>query len=375
MEKRIALKHRQGLQCVVAGARDLLEHGAGLAVDEDYVHGLGSGLFFGYMKMADFSAMGAATDNLLENLAATLSARLVIEESDQSDWPQLKELIDSDQPVLVETSYDLVARYAGGYGSAIAGRTLAEAQQQAESTMNTQMGRHFLVVTGYDDERNLIFCVDNKLTLEIPIDVFMQSRTRRSDDALFYADRNRIIYFLLPRTLEDLPYRTVLSIRRTVDYWFNYPEHPRALADRYTRRKLGVPSVYNNAEALVRFREDFPYLGVNHDAAHVQQSLYFVTQIVARSSGPDMLRGMYARFLARAAEVTGLASLKESAADYAELAREWRQFFRYLQQHGRQIAAAPGSHEVIEGLAGQVERLAAREERAIGRLAAVTLKW
>jgi len=375
VERRIPLNHRQGLQCVVTGFRDLLEHGTGLALSEDYCHGLGSGLFFGYMEREDFAAFGSATDNLLENAAANLSAKLVICESTGDDWPELKGLIDAGQPVMVETSFDLIARYSATYGMAISGRTQVEAQAEAEETLGLQLGRHYVVVTGYDDERDLVFCVDNKTSLEIPRDEFMQMRTAAGPDRLFYADRNRIVYFLFPPVIDDLPYRTVLAVRRAVDYWYRYPEHPRALADWHTRQRLGVGGLYNTAAAVRRFREHFPTIGLHHDEAYRRKSLFFCTQVVARSSGPDMLRGMYARFLREAAGVTGLPLLEDAARDYAALAREWRAFFHYLNANQSRLAETWGDAAVVAELRTWVNRLADREEAAVERLAGLTLKW
>jgi hypothetical protein len=97
--------------------------------------------------------------------------------------------------------------------------------------------------------------------------------------------------------------------------------------------------------------------------------------VVARSSGPDMLRGMYARFLREAAGVTGLPLLEDAARDYTALAREWRAFFHYLNANQSRLAETWGDAAVVAELRTWVNRLADREEAAVERLAGLTLKW
>lgn len=347
--------HRPGIFCITSAIRDIVEFNNHQKFDEDFIFGLSSGMFFAYTSIPKFSAIaGAAGDLVTENFCANITAKKIDEYSqdDEHDWEQLKYFVDNNLPVIVESNIDGVAEQRKMSGTGLQ-------EQDVNATMQDELGLpmnyHNIIIIGYDEDKETVRFVDNRVDMEISRELLYKTRAK---------DRKRS-YFLLPDKIDHLRERVYNSIHRCADYWLRMPENPKKLADRYTARHLKINDVKNTMEGLDQFRENYLRPHAMKDPEFLQWTLFMLGEYSYRAFGGDMTRGMYARYLQRGYEITNDAGLLTATAMYKDLSREWRSFFKWFAKDREQVIRLLQDPEESKIVFDAIERIYEKEKEAI----------
>lgn len=339
-----ALRHLPTPSCLTGCLRDALEAG-GLRLGDETVFGLGAGLFFGYGGVLQTRFFDAAVQApwLEQCLFANLGLRYQrYELADVArGFERLLRLLEQGHavPVLINPH---------GCPALLA---------TVEPRLVPFLPAHWVVVHGYDAARGEVLLYDNRHFGAVRLDeaVFRDARGRgRGAQNPFNA------WIEITPEADPLPLELGLrlALRQTARAF-------RAIEALHVK---GAAGFHVGLDALRRFARQVPSYGRFMDVEQVRQTaLRLHTSLSVAGAAKDGLRGLYARFLAVAAERLERPLLDLAAGAYRAAAQRWQRLNTALQD----VATTPATL-AAEGdgsaLAALLRELVEAEQQALLRL-------
>ena len=342
-----------GTLCITSALKNYCNNVMDYELEEEMYYGLGSGLFFAHTVSNDMSGIGGfAGDLLLNSFCDNMTANKIIIKSEKDSFSQIKYYIDMNMPILVN-------------GTDFHDQDEISADIEIVEKLNLPMNYHFSLIVGYDKNNQIIRICDHRHIGNISYQHFLEIRDRRNE---FYI-------ILLPNKISNLDLKIYRSLNKICDYWLWMPENPKFIADEYTKSYLHLSRVNNTLDGLKSFNNSF-LKGVElENFDNFEKTLFFLRAISYRGTGGDMTRGLFGRFLGKAAFITKDEEMGRLSAVYGQLSREWREFFKsfvYMSdiELFKKLKGKDGEEEIYK----KIHSISAKEKKAIYMIKALVEK-
>lgn len=314
--------HRAGVHCASAATRDVLEH-QGCKLSEELVFGLGCGLNFLYSRSEEngYHYILGRGDDIEGDTAHYLGAEI-----------QKLQIIDA------QITLDWIRRYVGLGVPAIINleaSRLPYVLKRYTILDGVGYGGHRVVSAGYDDERDEIYLWDYGWTRP-------QAVTLGDFKTALLADRRSSthgLWVLLRLAGQPIDLRAALldamraNVHHMVNPWIGHTGL-RGLR-RFIREVTGWPRTFT-------------------PEYHRQTCRLAYVMLETGGTGGGNFRRVYARFLQKAAAITGIAELTRVAMAYYALARHWSQLAALIRDGadgiGGLYADPAQAHRLLEAI-------------------------
>lgn len=336
--------HRMAGHCGSGALRDLLEWaglGWGDAPSEGLVFGLGGGLGFTYLRLADLSPpvylVGRSSDLELD-LLTRLGADVDLRDTDDPEvgWEWVRRELQQGRPVMV----------------------WADIGELPYLNVRLRMSRHDIVVIGYDDAGEVAYVVDNDRAevQEVPYAALARARSSRS----FPVPTRHTTYMVRwPRTLPELRSAAASALRASVQHLRGggasiIPGADLLPPDAVTAAGLAGVSVF--AEDVERWPDLLP-------EADLDVALRSLSAFVEKAgTGGGLFRRLQSQFCFDVARHTGVVELTHAGTAVLRSADGWSA----LAAAGR----SPGTTtDRWRSVAEVAATLPAQEESAVSTMA------
>ncbi len=321
--------HRPGIHCESSALRDVFEY-RGHRFSEDMIFGLSSGLGFVYWSMKRATPpvfVGGRSKELVGPLCQTLGIKISKKTtgSSQRVWQGVKGLIDKNIPVVLQVDMCYLDYYRGKVGP---------------------FGGHFIVLTGYDDEKGEAYIADMD---------DKQTRAKRRKNGLFvtslkslaeargsrnkpFPPRNAWFTFTFPEKLTPLDEAIKAAIKINVES-FLYPPI----------KNLCIKGIHHFADQVITWPDTISGTFtefVSKSEVSMLDFQLFLTHVFMEKDGTGggMFRRIYSRFLNEAGETLQDRTLKEASGLVMRSADNWTEIAEIL------LAARGGKPDEIRKL-------------------------
>ncbi len=207
--KILDYKHIPGGCCPAIAWSNVLKFN-GINLDESMIFGLGSGIYFGYLAIAETKTFNICptAPNFINNLFSNigLEGKEYQVSSNKKSLDIIINSIDNGYPVAIQ----LNPQYCEGVVNA------------TSSNVIKYLPSHWVVISGYSFEENCLFMYDNRKfnLMKIDIDHFVEGRNSGSLD-MDQNPRNTHINVLYNAQCFPLEYSIRLSLRKTLLNYFD----------------------------------------------------------------------------------------------------------------------------------------------------------
>jgi len=317
MRKMVAgFIHRPGVHCGSTSLRDVFEF-HGYKFSEDMVFGLNCGLGFVYWSMKKAVPpifVGGLGSKGIEDVCRILGIKWEKKTttSAKKAWQAVKELIDSDVPVMLQVDMFYLDYFRGKTG---------------------HFGGHAIVLAGYDEERGEAYVTDvhnEKIEANRREDGLFATSLEslaeaRSSTFKPFPPRNAWVTFAFPKELVPLEKAIKTAIRINAERFLNPPI-----------KNLGVKGIRHFANQVVKwpeiihgtvydpiqFKAQIPMLKLNLFLAYA-----FIEEA---GTGGGFCRRIYSRFLREASRMFHAEILREASDLMMKSADTWTEIAKIL---------------------------------------------
>ena len=289
---QILEQHSIGANCGTNATRVALKY-MGCDFSEEMIFGLGSGLGFIYQYFAEEDSyfISGKNESLENNVCSLLGGQCISGFWDNNEvaWNSLKNFIDNDIPVIVDTSIQELPYF----------------KEYRESLFNIGFGLHNVLVAGYDEKEKTVLLLDHRWTKPqiIPMNDFEKARSTKDTTI---SPRNGYKVLLPAQTCLDSLHRDIeLAIQLNI----NRIRYPYAF-------KMGLKGMKMFQKDVIKF-----YSNLEENKRHI---VVFGSLLEKLGTGGGNYRRMYGNFLKEAGKKTKKEKLVKIGSEYIRVANAWK---------------------------------------------------
>lgn len=289
---KILEQHSIGANCGTNATRVALRY-MGYDLSEEMVFGLGSGLGFIYQYFVEEESyfVSGKNESLENNVCSLLGGQCIsgFWDDNEAAWNSLKNFIDNDIPVIVDTSIQELPYF----------------KEYMESLFNIGFGLHNVLVAGYDEKDKTILLLDHRWTRPKIISIHDFEKARSTKNTTI-APRNGFKVLLPAQPCLDSLDRDIES---AIQLNINRIRYPYAF-------KMGLKGIKMFQKDVIKF-----YSNLEENKKHI---VVFGSLLEKLGTGGGNYRRMYGNFLKEAGKKTGNQKLIGIGTEYIRIANVWK---------------------------------------------------
>jgi len=302
--KIINYRHTPGGNCFSVAWSGIISH-AGKKLSECDVFGLSGGLFFGFFAISALKQFNISLNspNMLQSLFTNLglSVKPIYFPDDESAHEFLINKLEADFPVAVELNPNFFEYLV----------------RQTPEEIISDLPPHWVVIIGFNHQRNSYIIFDNRQfnEIEIPLSKFQLARNSGA-----YAQNPRNAVYFLNSETETFPFEVSvkLSLSQVIQMFKQVKKYAAVYAGSYGYekiiRQIKLWNLMLNEEQLIE---------------NIKRIRMSITGAGGVKGGYRML---YFRYLEDIANVLGNELLLEAADCFRNAAKNWVLFYDYLSE-------------------------------------------
>ncbi len=300
------ISHAMGSHCSSTLMSDILRK-YNIDLSEEMCFGIGAGLGFLYRKCwspSYYMILGRGHD-IEEKIGQNLGffTDINISYNDNTAWWEVKKLIDSDRPVLLDVDAAL----------------LPYMKSRFDLFDYVRYGGHKACLVGYDDAAKEVALVDYAWQSVQRVSYEELALARNSDSGEF-PSANMWISFYLPRKIFSIEE----AVFRGIGYNIHTMKHP-------VTTQTGI-------RGMEKFLRQVPYWTIEKGEEHVKKNAYIAYMMLETvGTGGGNFRKLYARFLKEAGNLLGIDDLINMSDVYFESAHNWSMIAKLLKMSSEDI--------------------------------------
>ncbi len=302
------ISHYMGSHCSSTLTSDILRK-YDIDLSEEMCFGIGSGLGFLYRKCwspSYYMILGRGND-LEEKIGQHLGVftDINISYDDDMAWNEVKKLIDSDKPVLLDVDASL----------------LPYMKSRFALFDYVRYGGHKACLVGYDDDKREAALFDYAWQ-NIQYVSYEELQAARNSDTGEFPSANMWISFYLP----DKKVKIEDAVFRGIGYNIHTMKHP--------------VTTQTGLNGMGKFLHQVTYWPIEKSEEQVRKNAFIAYMMLEKvGTGGGNFRKIYARFLKEAGNLLGISDLLNMSNTYFDLARNWSEIAGLLKIGSEDISA------------------------------------
>lgn len=335
------ISHYMGSHCSSTLTSDILRK-YDINLSEEMCFGIGAGLGFLYRKCwspSYYMILGRGND-LEEKIGQHLGlfTDINISYDDDIAWNEVKKLIDSDRPVLLDVDAAL----------------LPYMKSRFDLFDYVRYGGHKACLVGYDDDSRKAALFDYAWQNIQYVGYEELAAARNSDTGEFPSANMWISYYFPHKKLEIED-----AVFRGIGYNIHTMKHP--------------VTTQTGLYGMEKFLHQVTYWPIEKGEEQVRKNAYIAYMMLeAVGTGGGNFRKIYARFLKEAGNLLGISDLLHISDTYFDLAHNWSEIAKLLKSGSEDITA--GIFKDDSNVHRILEETEMAEKRAIDELERIVIK-